>query len=235
MTLLAIDTSTSVCVLGVRQGEETWVDETDLGRTHSREILPRIEALVSEGGVSKSDLNTIVYGQGPGSFTGLRIGIGVVQGLAYGLSIPVVGVSSLACLAQQFIHDEGNAALVALTARNTEVYFGAYEKHENGVRLVGREGVFEAAEIPAQSDSLNWCGVGGGWAFEEALQESARVDIFAVHLEPKIKAADLLDLGEIALGRGQQKNAFEALPKYLREQVAAKPKAKPTTKSGNIS
>ena len=139
------------------------------------------------------------------SFTGLRIGIGVVQGLAYGLSIPVVGVSSLACLAQQFIRDEGNAALVALTARNTEVYFGAYEKHENGVRLIGREGVFEAAEIPAQSDSLNWCGVGGGWAFEEALQESARVDIFAVHLGPKIKAADLLISEKSRWGGGSRK------------------------------
>ena len=233
MTLLAIDTSTSVCVLGVRQGEETWVDETDLGRTHSREILPRIEALLSEAGVKKSDLSLFMSGSGFFYRTAHRYRCR--SRFAYGLSIPVVGVSSLACLAQQFIRDEGNAALVALTARNTEVYFGAYEKHENGVRLIGREGVFVAAVIPALSDSLNWCGVGGGWAFEEALQESARVDIFAVHLGPKIKAADLLDLGEIALGRGQQKNAFEALPEYLREQVAAKPKAKPTTKSGNIS
>ena len=226
MALLAIDTSTSVCVLGVRQASKTWVDETDLGRTHSQEILPRIESLLERAQVPKGALDCIVFGQGPGSFTGLRIGIGVVQGLAYGLSVPVVAVSSLASLAQQYLGAEGDGALVALTARNTEVYFGAYEKRGDGVCLVGKEGVFEASEIPTQDESVRWIGVGSGWVLSDDLTHGCGVEVVGTQLTPTIRANDLLDLGEIEIKDGKQKSAFEALPEYLREQVAAKPSAK---------
>ncbi|MFN3237555.1 MAG: tRNA (adenosine(37)-N6)-threonylcarbamoyltransferase complex dimerization subunit type 1 TsaB [Pseudomonadales bacterium] len=220
MAILAIDTSTSVCVLGVREGQQTWRDETDLGRTHSQEILPRIEALLARAEIDKSALDLIVYGQGPGSFTGLRIGIGVVQGLAYGLQIPVVGVSSLACLAAQVVQAPQQAALVALAARNTEVYFGAYGWAENGVRLLGREGVFEAAEIPEQDSGLTWFGIGDGWTLAESLSSASGVIPQQVMAAPTLSAVELLDLGESAAAAGETRAATEALPEYLREQVA---------------
>lgn len=222
MALLAIDTSSSVCVLGIREGENTWVDEAELGRSHSQEILPRIEALFERSGVDKSSLNAIVYGRGPGSFTGLRIGVGVVQGLAYGLAIPVVGVSSLACLANQVVRP-GQGALIALSARNTEVYFGAYRATDTGLNLVGHEGVFEAAEIPSQSGDVEWIGIGDGWALADSLQAASRVDVSEVYLDLKLKALDLIELGEVALSNGEKKTAMEALPEYLREKVAALP------------
>ncbi len=223
MALLAIDTSSSICVLGIRSGGDTWVDESDLGRTHSQEILPRIEALLAKSGIKKSELSALVYGQGPGSFTGLRIGVGVVQGLAYGLGIPVVGISSLACLAQQVLTGQGTGALVALAARNTEVYFGAYEQLNEGVSLVGHEGVFEAGQLPAQDSAITWTAVGGGWIYEELLLHASQVSVDRILLETELKANDLLDLGELALAAGRAKPASEALPEYLREQVAAKP------------
>lgn len=226
MATLAIDTSTRICVLGVRDADgRTTVDETDLGRTHSQEILPRIVALLEKAKVAKGDLNLIVYGQGPGSFTGLRIGIGVVQGLAYGLNIPVVGVSSLACLAQQTLFangapKSGAGAIVALAARNTEVYFGAYQQQGDSVALVGQEGVFEAAEIPGQNPERHWFGIGDGWQLAASLTEASGVSIAEIQQEMTIRAADLLDLGERAAARGEQKPASEALPEYLRETVA---------------
>jgi tRNA threonylcarbamoyladenosine biosynthesis protein TsaB len=220
VAILAIDTSTSVCVLGVREGQQSWRDETDLGRTHSQEILPRIEALLARAGIEKSALDLIVYGQGPGSFTGLRIGIGVVQGLAYGLQVPVVGVSSLACLAAQVIQAPQQAALVALAARNTEVYFGAYGWAEDGVKLLGQEGVFEAAEIPRQDTGLTWFGIGDGWSLAESLSSASGVKMHQIISAPTLKALDLLDLGESAAAAGQTRPATEALPEYLREQVA---------------
>jgi tRNA threonylcarbamoyladenosine biosynthesis protein TsaB len=207
-------------VLGVREGQQTWRDETDLGRTHSQEILPRIEALLARAEIDKSALDLIVYGQGPGSFTGLRIGIGVVQGLAYGLQIPVVGVSSLACLAAQVVQAPQQAALVALAARNTEVYFGAYGWAENGVRLLGREGVFEAAEIPEQDPGLTWFGIGDGWTLAESLSSASGVIPQQVMAAPTLSAVELLDLGESAAAAGETRAATEALPEYLREQVA---------------
>lgn len=224
MALLAIDTSSRICVLGVRVGSDTVVDETDLGRTHSQEILPRIEALLDRAEVAKRDIRCVVYGQGPGSFTGLRIGIGVVQGLAYGLNVPVVGISSLACLAHQYITADDGAALVALAARNTEVYFGAYQKTSTDVQLVGHEGVFEAAEIPAQDPVHAWIGVGDGWCHDASLVSASGVEVKEIIIEPKLRAKDLLDLGELALQRGEAKSAAEALPEYLREQVAERPR-----------
>ena len=97
------------------------------GRSHSRDILPTITALLTKNKLSLRNLNYIVYGQGPGSFTGLRIAVGVVQGLAFGLNIPVVPVSSLACLAQAQYRRSGQQQIVsALHARKEEVYLGKY-------------------------------------------------------------------------------------------------------------
>jgi len=228
MTTLAIDTSSRACVLGLRTVEKTWSDETILDRTHSREILPRIDALLNSAAVKKSDIDLIVYGQGPGSFTGLRIGVGVVQGLAFGLGKPVVGVSSLACLAQrQWRENRFRHVIVAMTARHTEVYFGAYVVADgalNGsMQLQGREGVFEAAEIPAQDSGVDWVGVGGGWQLGDLLKEASGVTVSHINLEEYPQAIDLLDLGEAYAAQGLIKIAPEALPEYLREQVAAKP------------
>ncbi len=226
MATLAIDTSTRTCVLGVRDANgRTVVDETDLGRTHSQEILPRIVALLEKAGVAKTDLSLIVYGQGPGSFTGLRIGIGVVQGLAYGLNVPVVGISSLACLALQKLLSSSQpgaraGVMVALAARNTEVYFGAYQQEGESVVLVGQEGVFEAAEIPSQDPQTRWFGVGDGWHLVTALTAASGVEVTEVQEDITIRASDLLDLGAHAAALGQQKSASQALPEYLRETVA---------------
>jgi tRNA threonylcarbamoyladenosine biosynthesis protein TsaB len=224
MNILAVDTSSSACVLGVRTDEQSWTDEAIVDRSHSKEVLPRIEALLNRAGVDKSSLDLIVYGQGPGSFTGLRIGVGVVQGLAYGLGIPVVGVSSLACLAQKQLRLGGGAhALVALTARHTEVYFGAYAEQNGYMQLLGHEGVFEAAAIPAQNADNIWVGVGSGWKLAETLTSAAGVTISSTYLEEYPEGTDLLDLGEAGYKAGAAKTAPEALPEYLREQVAAKP------------
>lgn len=230
MNILAVDTSTRACVLGVRSdvsgegGENTWTDETVLDRTHSKEILPRIEALLQSAKVDKSELDLLVYGQGPGSFTGLRIGVGVVQGLAYGLGIPVLGVSSLACLAQRHLRQGGHRhAIVALTARHTEVYFGAYGESQGLMQLLSKEGVFEAEEIPPQDVNQRWIGVGGGWQLADSLRRAAAVEVDQVYLADYPTALDLLDLGEAGLAMGHSRPAEQALPEYLREQVASKP------------
>ncbi|MFT7243226.1 MAG: tRNA threonylcarbamoyladenosine biosynthesis protein TsaB [Candidatus Azotimanducaceae bacterium] len=231
MTILAIDTSSRACVLGLRTTEKTWFDETILDRTHSKEILPRIDALLKSAAVAKSEIDLIVYGQGPGSFTGLRIGVGVVQGLAFGLDTPVVGVSSLACLAQRQWRENGaQHVIVAMTARHTEVYFGAYAVVNNApnsvlsniVQLQGREGVYEAAEIPAQDAKVDWVGVGGGWQLDSLLTQASGVTVGHISLEEYPQAIDLLDLGEAYAAQGLAKTAPEALPEYLREQVAKK-------------
>lgn len=223
MNLLAIDTSTRAQVLGLRAGDRL-IDGTGIvGREHARKVLPGIVDLLAEAGLEKSDLDAIVYGKGPGSFTGLRIAVGVVQGLAYGLGIPVVPVSTLACLAQGAWRRTGETnVVVALAARKEEVFFGSY-RIENGIATeVGPEGVFEASEIPTQP--FDRCaGVGDGWQFAGQLQEAGGIvaEQIAVDVLPEVH--DLLVLGEYGVEQGKAVTAREAHPEYLREQVATPP------------
>jgi tRNA threonylcarbamoyladenosine biosynthesis protein TsaB len=193
------------------------------GRSHSRDILPNIVKLVQEAGAKLSDLDAIVFGKGPGSFTGLRITVGVVQGLGFGLQIPVIPVSTLACLAQGEFRESGSSSiLVALSARQQEVYFGAYRIEDKIPILIGLEAVVEASDIPVQ-EYRDWVGVGDGWSLVKQIESAIGTSVSRVNLEVCPKPEDLLDIGLAKLTRGETIAAMEAAPEYLREQVANLP------------
>ncbi|MEX2489226.1 MAG: tRNA (adenosine(37)-N6)-threonylcarbamoyltransferase complex dimerization subunit type 1 TsaB [Pseudomonadales bacterium] len=220
MNTLALDTSSNALVLGLQTGE-TRFDRFDIvDRSHSREILPAIYQLLADADLTIAELDLIVYGQGPGSFTGLRIAVGVVQGLAYGLNIPVVPVSTLACLAQAEYREFGDQKIVvALTARKQEVYFGMYEVDAGIARAVCDETVIDVDDLrPVTSDG--WVGVGSGWNLKEKLEASLGTSIRNVRMEVWPRSVDLLDLGLARFSQGGIIPANEATPEYLREQVA---------------
>ena len=98
--LLALDTSTEACSAALQLGSEILTLDEVCPQQHSKRILPMVQQLLSNAGVSLAQLDGIVFGRGPGSFTGVRIGVGVTQGLAFGADIPVYGVSTLAAMAQ---------------------------------------------------------------------------------------------------------------------------------------
>lgn len=226
MNILAIDTSTKACVLGLMKDEVCHEQTEVVDRNHSKVILPKIDGLLHEACLGKNELDLIVFGQGPGSFTGLRIGVGVVQGLAFGLDIPVAAVSSMACLAQAvFRNYQHEHALVALIARNSEVYFGSYSVVDGFVELNGSEAVIEASEIPVQDVSKSWVGIGNAWQLRTKLQSGANVDVDDIYMELYPKALDLLQLGLRRYQQGHGTTALEARPQYLREQVATPPAA----------
>jgi tRNA threonylcarbamoyladenosine biosynthesis protein TsaB len=223
VNLLAIDTSSQYSAIGVQIGESRMENVSLSGRSHSRNILPNIMKLVQEAGVKLSDLDAIVFGKGPGSFTGLRITVGVVQGLGFGLQIPVIPVSTLACLAQGEFRESGTSnILVALSARQQEVYFGAYRIENKIPFLMGLEAVVEASAIAVQ-ESCDWVGVGDGWFLREQIESAIGAPVSRVNLEVCPKPADLLDIGLAKLTRGETISAMDARPEYLREQVANLP------------
>ena len=223
--VLAIDTSTKACVLAIQTAAGTLVDSEIVDRTHSREILPRIDVLLGKAELSPVDIDLIVYGQGPGSFTGLRIGVGVVQGFAFGIGKPVVGVSSMACLAQTSYRVKGSEhALVALVARKEEVYFGSYSIVDGYAELNGIEVVLEASEIPVQTNDKCWVGLGSGWQFQPLLQEATGVIVTDIDLAGLPEANELLALGIHRHQRGLSTSAMLARPEYVRETVANLPK-----------
>ena len=220
MNILAIDTSSAACVLGLQLGSERHSDVRQSARSHSRDILPAIEALLANADTTLAQLDCIVFGQGPGSFTGLRIAVGVVQGLAFGLEIPVVPVSSLACLAQaQYRNTDTRRSVVALHARKEEVYLGIYEVSEDIVQLVGKESITDVSDI-TQVLSGDWAGVGDGWILREQMEAKFGIAMQSIITDVFPDPGALLDLGENGYKNGQIVSAIDARPEYLREEVA---------------
>ena len=126
MNILALDTSTEYLSLALSLAGELHTHDSHAGQSHSREILPALRALLDKAGIEMQALDGIAFGAGPGSFTGLRIGCGVAQGLAFGAGLPVVGISTLMALAQNTQiqatqADRVIACLPALVARNPNV------------------------------------------------------------------------------------------------------------------
>lgn len=103
--ILAIETSSECCSVALAVSGEVQESFEHAPMKHAELILPQVSALLAEAGIQAGDLDAIAFGRGPGSFTSLRIGIGVVQGLAWGAGVPVVPVSSLAAVAQGVVNN----------------------------------------------------------------------------------------------------------------------------------
>lgn len=219
MKLLALDTASDACTVALWLDGEV-LERFETGGQHSERILPMVEAVLAESGLVLTQLDALAFGRGPGSFTGLRIGAGVAQGLAFGADLPVVPVSSLAALAQ------GQAAgkvLAAFDARMQQVYWGAYVRNTRGhMEALGTEGVFAPQAVPMPEEG-GWVGAGPGWdAYSDALQ--LRLEPCLANWRPQClpRARDIAALGIAGLLANQSVAAEEALPVYIRDNVAAK-------------
>ena len=106
-TLLALDTATEACSVALLHNGQVFSRYAVIPRLHAQSILPMISEVLAEAGIAKTDLDAIAFGRGPGAFTGLRIAVGVVQGLAFALELPVLAVSNLAAIAQRAYREQG--------------------------------------------------------------------------------------------------------------------------------
>ena len=218
MKLLALETSTESCSVALGLDGEVRERFELAPRGHAELLLPWVEGLLAEAGVALSDLDAIAFGRGPGSFTALRIGIGVTQGLAWGADRPVVPVSSLQAAAQA---SGAERALVALDARMGEVFTGRFVREDGLMRPVGDEAVLppESVSLPQTSD---WTAVGNG--FERYAPLAEQVPNFA-NCEPDTwpRAAAVLALAKDWMADNEPLPAEQAQPVYLRDKVASKP------------
>ncbi|WP_051231932.1 tRNA (adenosine(37)-N6)-threonylcarbamoyltransferase complex dimerization subunit type 1 TsaB [Kaistia adipata] len=126
MTLLAIDTALENCSVGLLSGGHVHLRVETIGKGHAERLMPQVEAALAEAGVEPSALTRIVVSVGPGSFTGLRVGISAARGLALVNRIPVVGVSTLeshaALAARERTPESTRPILALLPARGDELY-----------------------------------------------------------------------------------------------------------------
>src|SRR5215475_1096438 len=126
--LLAIETATEACSAALLVGGDV-IERSEIApRRHAELILPMIESLLAEAGLSRRQIDGIAVGRGPGAFTGVRLAISVAQGIALGLDVPVVPVSSLAALAQDVPRELPAPILAVIDARMGAVYAGAFER-----------------------------------------------------------------------------------------------------------
>jgi tRNA threonylcarbamoyladenosine biosynthesis protein TsaB len=218
-TLLAIETATESCSAALLHNGAL-LERSELApRRHAELILPMIESLLAEAGIARRRIDAVAVGRGPGAFTGVRLAISVAQGLALGLDIPVVPVSSLAALAQDAPSKDGASILAVIDARMGEVYAGLFRRSSNGsVEPVGDESVGHANELTLpRVDSI----VGSGWA--------VYADVLAARLPSAPLFADgarypqaraIAQLAALQFAAGHSVAPEQALPVYLRDKVA---------------
>lgn len=221
--VLAIDTSTEQCSVALKVGDRTVTRSAITPREHSQRILGFVQEVLAEQQITLADINALVVGHGPGSFTGVRIGVSVAQGLAFSHDIPVIAVSTLAALAQQAIRlHQAESIISAIDARMQEIYVAPYV-NQNGMAQPLADA--QMAPLEAISDQPWWplvsasvVGAGTGWqAYGEALNPSQQVTVLDDVTLPL--AEDML---EWALANGEPTTADQLEPLYVRNEVAWK-------------
>jgi tRNA threonylcarbamoyladenosine biosynthesis protein TsaB len=221
MNLLAIETATETCSVALAVNGEVLERFRHGPRQHAELLLPWVEQLLAEAGVGFSSLDAIAFSRGPGSFTSLRIGIGVVQGLAWASDRPVIPVSSLAATAQTAVSEGINSALVALDARMKEVFTGNFEVNSAGIMApVDEEKVCspEDVQLPAKPETY---GIGIGFDRYTTLGNMS-AGLAGIRSDIWPKASSVIELATAWLHLNEALPAERAQPVYLRDNVAKK-------------
>jgi len=219
LKILALDTSTEYCSVAVLHGNDVVSEEQRAGQKHSELLLPMVDRLLNETGIRLEELEGIAFGAGPGSFTGLRIGCAVAQGLAFGAGKPLVPVSTLLALAEA---GRADRVVAALDARMNEVYLGAYVRADDDWRTI----IEPRLQLPSAAPELDgdqWTAVGSGFAVARGALVAAcgdRLERVDVLLHPH--AIEIARLAVPVLARGLGVAPENAAPLYVRDKVALK-------------
>lgn len=214
VNLLAFDTSTEIARAAVLRAGGAVIEEAAPGAAQSSQtLLPMVQSLLAGAGLTLEELDAIVFGRGPGSFTGLRTACSVAQGLAFGSKRPVLGVDTLLAVAEDARERAGAQRVVAmLDARMNEVYAARY--FHDGVAW-HREGEIVLASPAQVTVPDGWAIAGNAFdAYDEALAADAQ------RIEAAPTASALLRVAPQLIAAGHAQDASHALPLYIRDKVA---------------
>ncbi|GLX87033.1 tRNA (adenosine(37)-N6)-threonylcarbamoyltransferase complex dimerization subunit type 1 TsaB [Thalassotalea loyana] len=224
MNFLAIDASTEACSVALSFDGNIYEKFELCPQSHSLLLLPMIDEVLKEASIKLNQLDGIIFGRGPGSFTGVRIGIGVTQGLAFSADLKVYGVSTLQAMAQQAFEEQGEANVLAgIDARMAEIYLAQFKADEQGImQMIADEVVIKPA-LAKDHLALERVAhtVGTAWqAYEAELNE-----LRSNQGEPKVlfpHAKYMLKIGQKAFEAGLSVSAEAAQPVYVRDTVSWK-------------
>ena len=239
MKLLAVETATEACSAALYVDGVVTERFALTPKEHTRLILPMIDGLLADAGLLPQQLDALAFGCGPGSFTGVRIATGVIQGIALGADLPVVPVSTLAAIAQDFFDNNAdkvkgsrfkgesgssvfNVAYVAMDARMGDIFWGVYRRDKQGyAELIGKESVTPATEV--EFPDLLGVGVGSGWGvYRQELMQRLEGRVSDCQIDALPRAGAIARLGVRGFERGLAVPVEQAMPVYLRDKVAKK-------------
>ena len=220
MNLLAIDTVTEHCSVALGTGDAVYQDIETGSKIHSRMVLDMVEGLLRDHSIELNDLDCIAVDTGPGSFTGVRIGVGVTQGLAYAMQIPVLGINSLQVLAASCPQGK---VLCAMDARMGQVYCGYYDVSEN------REPVELWAPMVVNPENINTdvedqtMAAGNGWhVYRERLADKLTSKGVVLENKEYPQARHAISIARhLGLGSAQSPLLVQAC--YVRNNVTDNP------------
>ena len=211
-TILAIDTCTEVLSVCLSHKGQTHTRLLQGVAKSSGLVLNYCDEIFTEAGITPGDIELICYTKGPGAFTGVRMCVGVAQGLSYANNIPTIGLSTLEVLGYGAAKQLGvDKVAVALDARMGEVYWGEYQQGQLDSEILKKP-----EEVPTLDQSF--VGAGSGWgAYAPVLSSASEVDTYHCELYPRAE-----DMIEMVLAQPVETDSTLPLPTYLRNNVAQK-------------
>lgn len=220
---VALDTAGDMCSAAVAAQDSQWVAlrHDRVGHRHGERLLEQLDRLLAEVGAKKKEIGLVVFGAGPGGFTGLRVACGMAQGLSWSLACPIVGVSNLEALAwhamKKFSLHEGTRIAVFNDARMNECYAAIFEVTSNRrVQRIVREQLVK----PEQMDAWAKENAVHGWTGSayQVYRQSRPTDL--IYWDAEMTAVDLLELGRFAYREGKALQPQQVAPLYVRNRVA---------------
>ena len=226
MKLLAVDTATEACSAALLVDGEITQKYEVAPQMHSHMILEMIDELMAKAYLKPAQLDCLAFGRGPGSFMGIRIAAGVVQGIGFAHQLPVVPVSVLQAMALNAHRETGASHILsAIDARMKEVYWAGFEIQNGSPVMVLEESVCKPEEVAAPEQG-EWVGAGTGWdSYGDVLQAKCEGLVSQVLPQCFPSAQAIAELAAPEFEAGNTVDAAAAVPVYIRDNVAAKPKA----------
>lgn len=220
--ILALDTSGEACSVALCVGDQHWQNYELAAQSHTQRALPMIDELLEQAQINLADLDALAIAAGPGSFTGLRIGMGVIQGLAFAADLPVTPVSTLEALALQQLEQTPEATwlLPALDARMGETYWGVYRAAH------GQMTEYKSPAASTPNDVALWLekqsladlvGVGAGWSLDPLVSLG-----FQTWPDTNLRATSVLALAKQQWLHSGAVNVLDVQPIYIRDKVSWK-------------
>ena len=223
MKILGIDTSTPIGSVGLIEGGSFVAEHTlNITQAHSSRLMPAIDQVLKWGNLTVHDLDACAVGIGPGSFTGVRIGVGTVKSLCYAIKKPIIGVSTLEAIAYNLRYTNGLICPI-LDARRAEVYGAVFH---GGATLERRcEDLCLSIEELLNRVESSAVFVGDGLdTYAEAVRERFGADaIFADSTFNVPRGTNIARIGRERLLRGESDDYFGLIPNYIRKGLYGKP------------